>query len=80
MDGVRIVHGAIVGSGAVVTHDVPPYAIVVGVPARIVKYRFEKKVIEDLLDLKWWNLPNSTISELPFHNITACIKMLKRAN
>ncbi len=53
--GIRIGDGAIVAMGAVVVKDVPPYAIVGGVPARILKYRFPPEQIERLLDLKWWN-------------------------
>lgn len=47
--------GAIVGAGAVVTRDVPPYAIVAGNPARIVKYRFSPETIETLLKSRWWD-------------------------
>ena len=47
--------GAIIGAGAVVIENVPPYAIVVGVPAKIKRYRFEPRVIETLLRVKWWN-------------------------
>lgn len=46
--------GAVVGAGAVVNKDVPPYAVVVGNPARVVRYRFEKDVIAELLKSKWW--------------------------
>lgn len=53
--GVHIGDGAVIGAGAVVVKDVPPYAIVGGVPARIIRYRFSPEVIEKLLDLKWWN-------------------------
>lgn len=57
LDGITIGDGAIVGAGAVVTHDVPPYAIVVGCPGKVVKYRFEQEVINKLLKLKWWDWP-----------------------
>lgn len=56
MPGITINNGAIIGAGAVVTKDVPDYAIVVGVPAKIVKYRFEEDIIKRLLELKWWDL------------------------
>ena len=77
-DGVKIADGAIVGANAVVTHDVPAYAIVVGCPARIIKYRFSQDVIEQLLDLKWWDLPDEQIAKLPFDNVEKCIKILKK--
>ncbi|HFH9925018.1 CatB-related O-acetyltransferase [Weissella paramesenteroides] len=47
--------GAIIGSGAVVLEDVPPYAVVVGVPAKIKRYRYSPEMIETLLRVKWWN-------------------------
>ncbi len=53
--GLVIGDGAVIGSGAVVTKDIPPYAIAVGVPARIIKYRFPEDVIARLLRLKWWD-------------------------
>ena len=52
---VRIGNGAIVGSGAVVTKDVPPYAVVAGNPAKIVKYRFSPEIIQKLQCLRWWH-------------------------
>ena len=52
--GVTIGDGAVVGMASVVTKDVPPYAVVVGNPARIIKYRFSEDIIQKLLDLKWW--------------------------
>jgi len=55
MPEVTIGNGAIVGSGAVVTKDIPAYAIAVGVPAKIVKYRFEPEVITALEEIQWWN-------------------------
>lgn len=57
MDGITVGSGAIVAAGAVVTRDVPPYAIVGGIPAKVIKYRFSPEIIEALLELRWWDLP-----------------------
>ena len=65
--GAQILHkakigdGAIVGGGAVVTKDIPPYAIAVGVPAKVIGFRFPQKIIDELLDMRWWNWPQSII-------------------
>ena len=75
--GITIGDGAIVGMGAVVTKDVPPYAIVVGVPAKVIRYRFSEEMIKDLLELKWWDLDEDTISNLSFFNVETAIKELK---
>ncbi len=63
MNGVHIGHGAVVGSGAVVTRDIPPYAVAVGVPAKIVKYRFTPEQIKALLELNWWDWSHERIKE-----------------
>ena len=75
MEGVTIGDGAIVAAGAVVVKDVPPYAIVGGVPAKVIKYRFPKDQIEFLLKLKWWTRSEDWIREHAdlFHDITAFI-------
>ncbi len=59
--GVTIGDGAIVGAHSVVTHNVPPYAIVAGCPSRIIRYRFDKDIIDYLMMLKWWNLSEDII-------------------
>lgn len=53
--GITIGDGAVIGTGAVVTKNVEPYAIVGGVPSRLIRYRFSKEQIEALLEIKWWN-------------------------
>ncbi len=63
MPGVTIGHGSIIGAMAVVAKDVPPYSIVVGNPAQIVRRRFGDATIETLLDLAWWDWPIETVSK-----------------
>lgn len=55
--GVNIGDGAVIGAGSVVTKDVLPYSITAGNPAKHVKYRFSSAIIEQLLNLKWWDWP-----------------------
>ena len=62
--GISIADGAIVGANAVVTKDVPPYAVVVGNPAKIIKYRFSSQIIEKLLEIKWWEYESSIWNNL----------------
>jgi len=53
--GLTIGDGAVIGAGSIVTKDVPPYAVVVGSPAKIIKYRFTYEIIDKLINSKWWN-------------------------
>ena len=55
LDGITIGDGAIIGAGTIVTKNVPPYSICVGVPAKVISYRFEKNVINKLEKIKWWD-------------------------
>lgn len=80
MDGVNVSDGAIVAAGSVVTKDVPPYAVVGGVPAKVIKYRFPQEMIDCLLDIQWWNLPDNEITKAIdiFHIKNPTLEDLKR--
>jgi chloramphenicol O-acetyltransferase type B len=63
MSGVRIGDGAVIGARAVVTKNVPPYAIVAGNPARLIRYRFGSEQIDKLLRLSWWDWTDAVIEK-----------------
>ena len=66
-DGVNIGNGAIVGAGSVVVNDVPEYAIIGGVPARIIRFRFSDEIISQLLDIKWWDWSDEHLQKAQIH-------------
>lgn len=76
-DGIEIGTGSIIAAGAVVTHDVPPYAIVGGVPAKILRYRFDEETIKELLESKWWEKMPITLQKLSTWNVSRFLKQIR---
>ena len=78
MRGIRVGHGSIIAPGSVVTRDVPPYAIVEGVPARVREYRFEPEIIARLLKLQWWDYTLKSLQGAPFEEPQKALEELER--
>lgn len=77
MGGVNVGDGAVIAAGSVVTKDIPPYAIVAGIPAKILRYRFNDKTIERLLNVRWWDFELSQLNGLDFRNVESCLSTLE---
>ena len=77
MSGVTVGNGAVIGAGAVVTKDVPDYAVVVGVPAKVLKYRFDPDVIERLLKLRWWEFNDQVLKRHKLVNVHESLRFLE---
>lgn len=73
---VCIGDGAVVLAGAVVTKDIPPYAIVGGIPATVIRYRYDDETIRFLMDLKWWNMDVECLQQ--HWELFGDVQMLKR--
>lgn len=78
MSGVTIGNGAIIGARALVTSDVPPYAIYAGVPARLIRYRFSSDLVDGLIQSKWWNISMEHLSRLRVDDPASCLNEISR--
>ena len=63
LSGVKIGDGAVIATNSIVTKDLPPYSIVGGNPARIIRFRFSQDIIDDLLRIKWWDWSDEKVIE-----------------
>lgn len=79
LQGITIGDGAVVAAGAVVVKDVPPFAIVAGIPAKVIKYRFENTEIQQLQSLKWWDKSEKWIMDNAdkFENINKFFELVE---
>jgi carbonic anhydrase/acetyltransferase-like protein (isoleucine patch superfamily) len=74
--GVTIGTGAVIGANAVVLKDVPPYAVVGGCPAKVLKYRFPEDVISGLLETDWWEFSDEQLKSFPTGNVFQMIDFM----
>ena len=75
--GVTIGDGAVIAAHAVVTKDVPPYAIVGGVPAKTIRSRFDEETIKEMVELKWWNYDLAEMGELDWSDVKGSLAQIK---
>lgn len=72
--------GCVIGMGAIVTKDLPPYAIAVGNPAKVLRYRFSNDIINRLLSSKWWLLNDENLKKLAYkiQNVEQFLKEIEK--
>lgn len=76
LSGVHIGDGAIIGTRAVVTKDVPPYTVVAGIPAKEIRKRYDEQTIQKLLQIQWWDWPYDKIQQALPHILNGEVDML----
>lgn len=80
LDGLSIGDGVVIGAGSVVNDSIPPYAIVGGIPAKIIKFRFEQNIIDELLKIRWWEWEQEKLKtvEHNFNNVSDFIQQNRK--
>ncbi|QKZ02609.1 CatB-related O-acetyltransferase [Pseudomonas eucalypticola] len=78
MEGITIGTGAVIGAQSLVTRDVPPYAVVAGSPAKMIRYRFDEPLREQLLASRWWEHDHSELAQLPTEDPAAFLAALAK--
>lgn len=78
LKGVTIGDGSIVAANAVVTKDIPPYSIAGGLPARVIRPRFDDDLAADLADVRWWRFSPNQLSGVPFHEPALAVQEVRR--
>lgn len=77
LNGANIGDGAVIAAGSVVTKPVPPYAVVGGIPAKVLRMRFPQQVIDRMLEARWWRFDARALSGLPFDRPMDALKLLE---
>ena len=80
LDGVVIGDGAVIGAGSVVSKNIPPYAVAVGCPIKVVRYRFDEETIERFLNVKWWDygFKYHNLLEQEFFNLQSFLDKIEK--
>ncbi len=76
MKGVKIGNGAVIGARSIVTQDVPDYAVAIGIPAKVVKYRFSDDIVKKLNSFPWWLLSDIQLNSICFNNIHSALEQM----